>query len=308
MKPTISKKTNGSILRNCIPNSFNIKSVLVAVSSVLLLSYLSDFSGSDLSTSKASMIQFLPSDTQAKNVQSFPIINDPHHGHVKLMVRSGNQTYTTDVYFNENATLGLDPGYDALMFNGFTPDFSLYSFLVEDTTDGLPFTIQALSETAIDNVVISLGMNASQGQEISFSIAETDLPESINVYLEDEESNSFTLLNNNNYQTIADNNISGAGRFYLRFEGNALSVSESLINRLDIFTDHSDKTIVINGQLPYATNLKLYDINGKLLIYKVLDVNSIKQTIDIANLVSGICILELTNAGSRKRVEKLILR
>ncbi|WP_422104413.1 T9SS type A sorting domain-containing protein [Winogradskyella sp.] len=308
MKPLISKKTIGSILSICIPNSFNIRSILVTTSSVLLLSYVPDFSDLDLPESKVNMVQFSAFDTQTINGQSSSMTASPHHGHLKLMASNSDEAFSTDVYFNENATLGLDPGYDALVFNGIAPDFSLYSFLVEDITGGLPFAIQSLSETAIDNVVISLGMNASQGQELTFSIVETDLPESIDVYLEDKENNSFTLLNNNNYQIIADNDMSGAGRFYLWFGGNALSVSNSPMDQLDITTNPMDHTIIISGQLPHATRLKLYNMSGKMLINQALDMTSLRQAIDISNLVSGVCILELNSTGHGKRVEKLILR
>ncbi|WP_299362096.1 PQQ-dependent sugar dehydrogenase [Winogradskyella sp.] len=264
------------------------------------------------SKSGGGMVTFNPNMRVTGNSDDFivgrPSNSSPHHGHIKLVINSDVSFYATDVYFNENATLGLDPGYDAAIFNGNAPDFALYSLLVEDITGGLPFAIQALAETALGNVVIPLGINASQGQQITLSIAETDLPSSINVYLEDTLNNTFTLLNDNNHQFILDSDISGDGRFYLRFEGSSLSISESPIDQLEIFTNQSDKTIVINGQLPHATDFKLYDITGKLIISNSLDITSIRQVIDVNSVVTGVYILELNNSANQKRIEKLIIK
>jgi len=231
-----------------------------------------------------------------------------HHGHLQLMIDSNGSTYGTDIYFNENATLGLDPGYDAAIFNGVAPEFSLYSILVEDITDGLPFTIQALSETALDNVIVPLGVNANQGQQITFSISDSDIPSSVDVYLEDTQNNTFTLLNDSDYEFTPDADMSGPGRFYLRFEGNALSVDESPIDQLEIFANQSDRTIVITGQLPYDTDFKLYDISGKVIMASSLDVNSLRQVIYTPHIVSGVYIIELNDSNNQKRIEKLIIQ
>ena len=44
-----------------------------------------------------------------------------------------SKQYFTDLYFTDNASLGLDPGYDSAMFDT-SPDFSIFSHLVENNT------------------------------------------------------------------------------------------------------------------------------------------------------------------------------
>ncbi|MFC0605631.1 PQQ-dependent sugar dehydrogenase [Winogradskyella pulchriflava] len=230
-----------------------------------------------------------------------------HYGYLKLLVSSGSSNFSTDFYFNDNASLGLDPGYDASLFNGNIPDFSIYSYLVEGNID-TPFAIQALDGNAINNVTIPLGVHASQGQNVSISISETDLPSSINVYLEDTLNNSFTLLNTGNYNFTALTDISGVGRFYLRYENEALSISETILDDLSIYSDYAEKTIVIKGLLENDMSLKLYNINGKEVISDRLDNSKTKHIISVEHLSAGVYILELLDSNKAKRIKKLVIK
>ncbi|WP_179019675.1 PQQ-dependent sugar dehydrogenase [Winogradskyella forsetii] len=235
--------------------------------------------------------------------------NMAHFGYIKLKANTTNSVneYSTDFYFNSNATQGLDPGYDAALYGSSPPAFSIYSYLVENDS-GIPFTIQALSDTALNNVTVALGINASQGQELTISIFETDLPDSIDVYLEDTLNNTFTLLNSGDYTFTADTNLSGAGRFYLRFEGDALSVNNPSFDNLKISANQINRTVEITGQLEEKTSFKLFDIHGRVILSTPLDITSTQQLVDVRHLNSGIYIVELTNTSGEKRIQKLIIK
>jgi hypothetical protein len=229
-----------------------------------------------------------------------------HHGHLKLNIASNNLSFNTDFYFNSNATQGLDPGYDSAL--GANPSsFSIYSFLLQDNT-GIALAIQALSDTDMNEVTVPLGLNASQGQEVTFSIIESDIPEFINIHLEDRSNNTFTLLNTNNYSFTPDTNLTGTGRFYLIFEGDALGTTEQSLEGLHIYADADNKTIVINGQLLSNTNFKLYDIHGKLVITNALEVASSNQIIDTSQLSTDIYILELVDDTNQRHVQKVVIK
>ena len=227
--------------------------------------------------------------------------------HLKLNITANNLSYNTDFYFTGNSTRDLDPGYDAALFGGNAPAFSIYSNLVENNT-GTAYAIQALSSSDMDNVIIPLGVNASQGQNITISISENDIPESVNVYLEDRLNNTFTLLNSDSFSITADANMSGTGRFYLNFEGDALSTKEENLEGLNIYSDNTTKTIIIKGQLQIDTHFKLYDINGRVLRSIDLDISNNNQSINVEELSAGIYIAELISDRNEKRIEKLIIR
>tara|TARA_R110002111_G_scaffold110212_1_gene169506 strand:- start:9242 stop:11047 length:1806 start_codon:yes stop_codon:yes gene_type:complete len=230
-----------------------------------------------------------------------------HYGYLELNIHSGDSDFSTDFYFNSNATQGFDPGYDAAMYNENAPDFSIYSNLVENNT-GMPLAVQAFSPDAMNTVVVPLGVNADQGQVLTFSILNTDLSSDINVYLEDTLNNSFTLLNTTDYLLTTNTDLSGTGRFYLRFEGEGLSTLKSTLSDINIFANDNAKTIVIEGQLQNDNTAQLHDVNGRLILTHALNSSTNNQTIDVSHLSPGIYILELNNTSNEKRIEKLIIR
>ncbi|MDH7912344.1 PQQ-dependent sugar dehydrogenase [Winogradskyella sp. SYSU M77433] len=229
-----------------------------------------------------------------------------HFGHITLNSSSSSNSYNTDIYFNSNATLGLDPGYDAALYGSAT-DFSLYSNLVQNNT-GTPFSIQALGDTDMNDVTIALGVHANQGEEITISISETDMPDNIDIYLEDNLTSTFTLLNTNDYVFTPSSQINGVGRFFIHFENSALSTLDSSLNSLLIFTDNKSKSIVIDGLLQESTNAILYDIHGRKILSQQLNNSDSRQTINASHLSSGIYIIELNNKADKKRIQKLVIQ
>jgi len=232
--------------------------------------------------------------------------SSPHYGHITLNSSSEDLDFNTDFYFNSNATQGFDPGYDTGLYSQIPPAFSIYSHLVENNS-GIPFAVQAFDPDSMYDVVIPLGVNASQGQELTLSILETDMPDDINIYLEDTADNSFTLLNTNDYIFTADDNLNGTGRFYLRFSVDVLSIFESNLDTITIYAASKTKTIHVNGELQSKTKAKLYDVNGRLIFTNELKSNSSRQIIDVSHLTAGIYIIELDSQTNARRIEKLII-
>ncbi|GAB5565628.1 MAG: hypothetical protein Wins2KO_26910 [Winogradskyella sp.] len=226
---------------------------------------------------------------------------------LKLRAFTANNTYSTEFYFNQNASLGFDPGYDAVVFGGNAPtSFALYSHLVQENT-GLPFGLQSLGNSDISNVTIPLGVNANAGEQLIFTIEEMQLPDSINVYLEDTEENSITLLNSTDYILTPSSNISGTGRFYITYTNTTLSAAEQAFDKLSVIANNSNKTIDITGALEVSTELRLFDIQGRQLLTNVLDTSKSSQYIDVKHLNAGIYIVQLTQNAKKKTV-KIILK
>lgn len=289
MKDHTYKAYIGSLISLIKLKPLNLKTYLIFISSFFLFNAASSFQSS-----------CLLADAIQRGTQS------THFGYLKLNMNSNNLNYHTEFYFNSNASQALDPGYDAAIAGGNLPAFSIYSRLVQNDS-GMAFAVQALSNADMNNVTVSLGVRASQGQDVIISITETDIPEYINIYLEDTSNNTITLLNINDYQFTADANLSGIGRFYLRFEGDALGTTEQSLKGLDLYSNVNKKIISVKGQLQSETNLKLYDINGRLVSTIALDITSTTQTINTANFGAGIYIAQLVNKTNQKRTQKLII-
>ncbi len=229
--------------------------------------------------------------------------------YLKIKATSNQDSRKAEFYFSDNGSLGLDPGYDAITFGGITSDFDIYSHLVEES-DGSAISVQTIGNLDIDNnTVIPLGINAYQGQQITISKdnASSTIDSSINVFLEDNLTNTFTSLNGYDYTFTTNTDINGTGRFFLHFSREALSTTENELDGLLIYTTAIPKALFIKGQLNETTELSIYDIQGRLVISKILNISNNIQQIDISNLHTGIYVVQLVN-NTQSKSEKIIIR
>lgn len=225
---------------------------------------------------------------------------------LKLNLSSASEVFPTEFYFNENASLGLDPGYDAAIFGGSAPEFALYSLLVEEDM-GTPFAIQTLGDMDFGDTTVPLGVNSVSGVQLTFSISENTLPSSTEIYLDDTVANTSTLLNSGDHVLTPSQNLNGTGRFYLRFSNTTLSTPNNELDVVKIYSNYTEKTIVIAGQLLEDTIARVYDIQGRLVASQQFNTSSTLQTIDASILNSGVYIVELSNKGY-SRTEKIIIK
>ena len=167
--------------------------------------------------------------------------------------------------------------------------------------------IQSLGDSDLSNVSIPIGVNSSQGEQITFNISENSLPNDVNVYLEDNVANTYTLLSSGDYTITPNENLNGTGRFYLNIANSTLSAPENTLANIDIYTNALDKTIVIAGELLESTNAKVYDIQGRLVHNVSLQTTSRTQTIDVSQINAGVYVVELRNAFQNK-TQKVIIK
>ena len=227
--------------------------------------------------------------------------------YLKLGLTSdSNQQYHTDFYFNDNSSPSLDLGYDASVWNSEPANFSIHSFLVEDD-NGVAMALQSLHQNNLSDITIPLGLHGNNGDSVEFSILESTLPETTNVYLEDSTSGTVTLLNANNYNVILDNSIIAKGRFYLRLVNQSLSTNEMNLNALQIFTNHNERRLIIKGLLSNSAELNIFDIQGRVMTYAELKANINSQTVSINNLPSGVYIVTIKNENA-SLTKKIILK
>lgn len=258
----------------------------------------------DNSTSNENEISFTTAMRTIEGTDDFILGRTEDQNHMlRLKAEHGTANFATEIYFNSMSTSGLDPGYDAALFNGSSSSFLLYSQLVENNT-GRNMAIQSLGLSNLNDIVIPLGLKTAQGQQVTFSIESTTLPSDVDVYLEDTQNHTFTLLNSDNYSFTANTAISGTGRFFLRFGNSSLSTIKQNSSSLQLYT--SEQTIFINGLLLDNTEVSVYDVQGRLVLSSFLKEGSDSNHIDASNLKSGIYIVNLSNT-EQTQTKKVIL-
>ena len=222
---------------------------------------------------------------------------------VKIRLSTLSESRLISVYFHDNASLGLDVGYDAAVFGGNVTEFALYSHLVQGN-EGIPMAIQTVNSVDISDVVIPLGVNVSQGLEVRFSVADMALPSSVNIYLEDTIANTLTLLTNSDYVISTSTELSETGRFFLRVTESILSTTQNDLDTLNVFVINHSKELIVRGQLQESTKLVLYDLQGRKVLSLELDSSIFENRIDISSLNGGAYIINLQNEmwGKSKKI------
>ncbi|WP_161791997.1 T9SS-dependent choice-of-anchor J family protein [Psychroserpens jangbogonensis] len=249
-------------------------------------------------------LEFTPAMRRTGTSDDFIVGRNAELIYVKLNASTSNNSYTTEIYFNNNSSLGFDLGYDAELY-GTAPDFAIYSNLVQDNSDKA-INLQSLNSSDITEVTIPLGVNANQGEQLTFSIADMTLPTSVNVYLDDTVANTITLLNNSDYVISPTTDLSGTGRFFLRISEDALSTIDNSLDNIDIFTLKASDELVIRGQLSDNSMLNLYDIQGRLVLSTKLDNTLSQNRIDVSSINSGVYIVTIQN-NSQEKTKKVII-
>ena len=212
----------------------------------------------------------------------------------------------TKFYFEDGLNLGLDPGYDAGHFN---QGASLMSRLIEND-QGVGFTINAMGLESINNVVIPLEINREAGVGFRISIDNFGINDNINVYLEDNIKGTLTLLNDNDFELTAENELNGAGRFFIHLTETVLSTDDKIeTNLLNVFKADLNNFITIEGLANQSngTKLRLYNILGKEVIFTTLNNNNNKQIISTQGLTPGIYIVKL-ESGNIVFTKKLFIK
>ncbi|WP_027125363.1 discoidin domain-containing protein [Gelidibacter mesophilus] len=226
----------------------------------------------------------------------------------KLKLSSPSKEVSTSVYFIEGTTRGLDPGYDAAVYGATAVDFSIYTNLVKDNSK-LDIAIQSLPYDDFNGVVVPLGIKAKAGTELVISIDDlSTIPSNVNVYLEDVENKTLTLLNIKGFRFTPSVDINSSDLYKIHYSARTLSVDDMQMNDdLRIYTTAAPKALFVKGQLTKNTTASLYDIQGRLVLRKVLNSNSTENKIDISTINTGVYVVKINN-DNQVKTQKVIIK
>ena len=214
-------------------------------------------------------------------------------------------SYATQVYFNGISDLGFNFGLDAEVFSN--PPFVLWTALVEFTPgDPTQLALQSINTTDLANTTIPVGLRASQGAQVTFTLTDNTLPSTNEIFLDDTVAMTTTLLNTSDYVFTPSTAIDGTGRFFLRVFDETLSTTENTLDTLSVFALQNEKEIVVKGQLQDNTVLSLYDIQGREVLTTQLDNSSQDNRIDTSELSAGVYVVNVQNNTQQKSLKLVI--
>jgi hypothetical protein len=211
---------------------------------------------------------------------------------------------TTRFYFDYGLGLGLDPGYDAGAYN---QTMALSSRLAEED-QGINMSINAMNIDSFEQTTIPLVINKEAGTTFRISMEDSTIPESVDVFLVDTQTQISTNLRNQDFILTPQSDLSGMGRFYLKLGSNSIGgndIEESLIS---IYKPSDKDYVVIEGLSNLQSGeVTLYNIMGQEVIDQILTSNQSTQNIPTTGLDSGIYIIKL-KADNLILTKKLIIK
>ena len=219
---------------------------------------------------------------------------------IVLTLSNGTAIRNADIYYIEGTTTGWDNGYDSSIFGGVANEFTIYTHAVANG-NGRNLGIQSLPPNNYENMIIPVGINAEAGTSITIDATTNNFPEGINIYLEDKQDNSFTLLEaDSNFSFTPENNLDGIGRFYLHTTSGVLSANDFATNtNISIYTSSKDNLRIAGVQKGTAT-VRLYNILGK----EVLNTSFVGSGVNDINLNAYSCRHLYCKTYYRKRYTK----
>jgi hypothetical protein len=218
------------------------------------------------------------------SVTSYELVLDMYSDAVKVA--------DTKFYFKEGLTLGLDPGYDAGAFN----QFSGFSSRLLEQDSGVGMGINAIPADAMSNAIVPLVVHQQAGVSLKIQIANSTIPEDINVYLEDTIENTFMLFTNEGFELLAQTTLSGVGRFFLHYTTSTLSTDTvSSTSLVTAYKETGNTYITVEGlqQFSEPANISLYNVLGMKILSRKIRNPSQKELLSTVGMSTGVYILKV---------------
>ena len=223
---------------------------------------------------------------------------------ISLVLSDGENTRDTDIYYIDGTTTGFDNGYDSTTFSGAANSFSIYTHLVANS-NGEDFAIQSLPNSSLETMIIPVGITAAAGEQLSISANAINLPEGVNIYLEDKSDDSFTLLDSTStFTTTPDEDLNGIGRFYIHTTATALSDNQVSLTNVSMYV--VDSSLTITGVHTANASVRVYDLVGKEVVNTSFEGTGLNK-IELPVLTTGVYVVQLetqTEAVNKKIIIK----
>lgn len=225
----------------------------------------------------------------------------------KLNIHATNNHKSTEVYFLNNTTRGLDVTWDAGNID--SSNFKIGTHLVEES-QGNSMAIQCLniSDLTDPDYLIPVDLKIPASHDYTFTLSNSSLPEHVDIYLLDMQESTYQIISSDGYSFTTDQPIDGIGRFYLSTSAQALSFSDvesqkALIVRSILDTD----LLEVKGSLLEKSQLNLFDLYGRMILNTTLPpLNNQSRSLDISGLQAGVYIVKIKNSN-QEFTQKIII-
>ena len=211
----------------------------------------------------ASFTEAMQTSGQGANFNASVVRNDSQRiSRLKIQIedQTNDEIDKIKLYFSDQSTRGLDPGYDSgKFFRG--PESKIFTRLIEEDK-GINLQNQALPYNDLKDLVIPLGIT-TKSPSLQLSINENSIDHLYRVYLEDRLNNTIVEFNKS-IDLSFDDDSTGIGRFYLHFTEGTIPELPTDGDDFRIFKV-SNSELRLMGSPETNYNAKVYDFSGRLV-------------------------------------------
>ncbi len=220
---------------------------------------------------------------------------------LKAKNTSGNQG-SARVMFMNNATKGIDKGYDAKNSSLNNAAVEVFTQLVADASNAEELSIQCLPEDGY-NYSIPVGISSSQSGNITFSLDAASLPGSLEVYLEDNVAGASTLLSNDeSYTVYIPSGKTDYGRFYLKTSSVATGVT-NVNSDFSITPIVSEGKLAINGSISTNTSIEVLHVSGRRVFMENIEAD--ETSVAMPDMAGGVYVV-IIRQNENSYVQKIL--
>ena len=225
---------------------------------------------------------------------------------VKLMMNDGTSDRFAKMYYLDNAKKGFDNGFDGETFGGIENTVDVFTNLVENN-EGKKFQVQSLPIAEMETMIVTVGVKAAAGKEITFTAEALNLPGDIKVFLEDRLTNTSTRLDEANafYKVTLNDALNGTGRFFLHTKASGvLSTDDLALSNTSVYAT-ANNTLRVVGLPSGNATLKVFSVLGKQVVQTSFSSTG-SYDISLPKLATGMYIVQLETAAGKLN-KKIVL-
>lgn len=161
-----------------------------------------------------------------------------------------------------------------------------------------------------ENTSLHLGLKASTNNT-SFNITTNtlkDVPEDVNIFIFDKETNTYTDIKNNAFSITLDTGVYN-DRFEITFkESSTLNTTENTFNDFKIFQNNKIAQLkLVNPNNLNIKALSLFDVSGKQVMNKHLASDNENHSFSTKPLSDGVYIVKIDIDDNQVFSEKIII-
>ncbi len=215
---------------------------------------------------------------------------------ITVKLTHGENTKSTNIIYldSPNATIGLDKGYDARLFDETSDEYTIFSQLVSEN-EGVNLMLQALPVDFSEGMSIPLGIRTTSEIKATFSLSTQNISEDSSIFLEDRKLHTFTKLNvdDADYSTILHPEYNGIGRFYLHVDHQSGSDSDFFDGEGITIYKTSNSSLRVSGLQRGPAQLTLFNMLGVQVLQTDFIANGIDNVHLSTTLEAGVYIVNI---------------